>query len=272
VAIAAPVLGVAVLLAGCESIPAPGTTIVAQVMEVPRTRAELAGAYGHLYQALRAGVTRADAQSERLVIAQCGQPDTAARDGMRWHVVTTVLPPTLRPTPGLVLDVEVTLPQDSVAGASSAPRRHGAFVAAVATPDPAQMVRSAIADSLRPLCLPPGSASGHWRVQFSRTVAPWEIDFAVAELARRDRVADAEIGAGRVALVGCQLKVIDGGDWNRPTWLARAPEGVALRVGDVVRVHAGASEMGKDVEPLSEVLGPAPGVVAPQGLAVVRCR
>jgi hypothetical protein len=270
---AAPLaLGVAVLAAGCESIPAPGTTITAQVMEAPRTRAELAGGYGHLYPALRAGVTRADAQGGRLVIAQCGEPDTAVRDGVRWHVVTTVLPPALKPTPGLLLDVEVPLAPDPVTGATSTPRRHGVVVAAAAAPDPAQMVPSAVGDSLRPVCQPPGSATGRWRVQFSRTVAPWEIDFAVAELARRDRFGDAEIGAGRVVLVGCQLKVIDGADWNRPTWLARAPAGVAPRVGDIVRVRAGASEMGKDVEPLSEVLGPAPGVSAPQGLAVVRCR
>lgn len=254
------------LLASCESIPAPGETVIAQVLEVPRDRAELRGAHSHLYAALRVGVVRADAEHGRLALGRCAEPDERARGGVRVHVATTVLPVGTPATRGAV--VEVALAQLSPGGPT---QRHGVFVASVPTPEPAHVVRPAAGGSTRPLCRPPGLPQGRWRIELSGPVSAWEIDFARAELARREQFGDDELADGRVVLAGCQLKVVDGSDWNRPTWLARAQAGLSLRVGDVVRLRSGASEMDKTSEPLAEVLGPAPGVTAPSGVSVVRC-
>jgi hypothetical protein len=256
--------GAALLLAACETIPDAGSTITAQVLALPKDRAALGGGHSHLYSALRAGVTRAEAERGRVATGQCGDVDASASGGVRWRVATTVLPDGLKAAPGLLVEIDVPASAGEV-------RPHGVFVATVKDPDPAHFVRSAVGDAMRPLCRPPGAPEGRWRLQVRGAVPAWEFDFAMPELARRDRFTDAELAAGRVAVVVCQLKVADGSDWNRPSWLARLPAGLTLRVGDVVRVRAGASEMGKAVEPATEVLAVVPGATAPGGLAVVRC-
>jgi hypothetical protein len=257
----------ATLLTGCESVPRPGDVVTAQVVAQPRSRAEIPAPFGALHAALRAGVERADAERGRLLSAQCLQPDTGARDGVRGRVATVLVPDGVPAPPGALLEIEI----DAQVGADARPHGRFAGLAPATTPaaEPAAWARSFGRD--RPLCRPAGLAEGRWRVQSGGPVAAWELGFARAELARHDSLGDAELAAGRVVQVSCRLKVVDGSDWTLVTWLARHPDGPALQVGDVVRLRAGADEGGGATGALAQVLGPAPGVRAPGGNAVVRC-
>jgi hypothetical protein len=257
------------VLAGCESMPSPGEELRAQVVAVPRSRAELDGGFTRLHAALRAGVARADAEAGRLWLAQCVEPEASALEGLRPRTATLLLPPGLQPAVGTVVEI------DALQGSHARDlRRHGRFVNALgsasAAADPSGWRR--YLGNPRPLCRPDGAAEGRWRVQLVGAVAAWEIDFARAELARHDAIADAELAAGRVALVSCQLKVADGSDWTRPSWLTRTPDRPPLRVGDVVRIVAGAEEAGRAAGPLARVLEVVPGVAPPSDSGVVRCR
>lgn len=251
----------AVALAGCESAPSSGEVVIAGVVAVPKSRGELAGGFGQLHAALRAGVGRGEAAAGRLWLAQCLEADPTAPDGLLPRVATLVLPPGETAAFGALVQV------DTLRGAHAADRRrHGRFVARVAerTPPP-----GAEAPGWRtyfgrpsPLCRADGMPEGRWQVQLRGAVAAWEIDFAQAELARHDSLGDDELAAGRVVVASCQLKVMDGSDWTRLSWVARVPGGQALAVGDVVRLRAGAEESGGRVAPLAQVLGPAPGSAA----------
>jgi hypothetical protein len=260
---------VPLVLAGCESTPRVGEVVTAQVTAQPRARAELTGGFTPLHAALRAGVVRADAERGRLVLAQCLEPDAGAPDGLRARVATLLLPEGVQAPPGALLDI------DTLGGAHATDsRRHGRFVA-LAPASSAQAEPAAwrtVFGRARPLCRPPGLPEGRWRVQSTRTVAAWELGFAQAERARHDAFSDADFAAGRVLELRCQLKVLDGSDWTLMTWLARAAEGPPPPVGAVLRLRAGAEEGGDAPGPPAQVLGPAPGVAAPGGQAVVRCR
>ncbi len=260
-------LALAALLAGCESVPDSGDVVTAQVLAQPRSRAELAGGYTGLHAALRAGVARADAERGRLWRAQCVDPD--AGTGVRGRAMTLLLPDGVDPAPGALVEVaplEGTGPQG----------RHARFIAVLAGPLPAGAPlppgwRLSF-DRPRPLCSPPGAAAGRVHVQLSGAVAAWEIDFAQAELARHSLASDAELAAGRIVVVACQLKVADGSDWTRPSWIARVPGTLAARVGAVVRLRAGAEDGGRHAAPLADVLDLLPGVPPAPGNGVVRCR
>nr|MCU0942744.1 hypothetical protein [Hydrogenophaga sp.] len=112
---------------------------------------------------------------------------------------------------------------------------------------------------------------GQWRVKVVGPMSAWNFDFAQAALQRQAVLRDEDFAAGRVVRLGCQLKVVDGGDWYAPTWVARAPDAMALKPGDVVRLRAGAESESKDTGPPAEVLERWPAVKAPGGNALVRC-
>lgn len=64
--------------------------------------------------------------------------------------------------------------------------------------------------------------------------------------------------------VRCALKLADGADRQSPEVVARAPQGLNPRPGEVVRLRAGTDEGSCKAGPLSEVLGrvavpPTPG-------------
>jgi hypothetical protein len=80
------------------------------------------------------------------------------------------------------------------------------------------------------------------------------------------------MSAGRIVVAGCQLKVVDGSDWTRPSWIARVPAGPALGVGELVRSRTGAEDGSRAVGSPAEVLERLPAVPQPGGLDVVRCR
>lgn len=268
---AAVLSGVALVmgLGGCESTPRIGETVQAQVTALPRSRADLDTGFTALHAALRAGVVRADAERGRLLRAQCLEPDPGARDGLRPRVATLRLPDGVQAAAGTLIDI------DHLQGAHAADsRRHGRYVAPApaSTPATAPEAWRSLFGSARPLCRPAGLPEGRWRVQVAGPVAAWELDFAQAEMARHAAFDDAELAAGRIVQLSCQLKVMDGSDWTVVTWLARLPEGLQPRQGEVLRLQAGAEELGKDRGPLARVLGPAPGVAAPGGNAIVRCR
>lgn len=257
-------------LAGCESTPRPGATVHAQVLEQPRSRGELSGGSTSLHAALGAGVGRAEAERGRLWRAQCVEPDAASREGLRPRVATLLLPEGTAARPGALVEI------DALQGDHPTDRhRHGRLVAVLAEAAPADNAEAAgwrrIFDRLRPLCRPDGVGDGRWRVQLLGAVTAWEVDFAQAERVRHGAFDAAEFEAGRVVVVACQLKMVDGGDWNRLRWLARVPAGPAPRVGDVVQLRVGAQEFSRDTEPIAEVLAPAPGVPRPPGTGVVRC-
>lgn len=254
-------------LAGCESMPTPGQTVYAEVTALPRSRAELDGGFASLHAALQAGVSRRDAEQGRLLRAQCVDDDGAAPEGLRPRSATLLRPEGPAVAVGSVVEIE------ALQAAHAADRRRHGRLAAVLPPAPAADPAWRIYfGTPRPLCRPPGLPDGRWRVQVAGPVAAWEIDFATAEKARHERFDDAELAAGRIVRLSCQLKVIDGADWSRVTWLARLPAGLDARPGQVLRLRAGAEEAGRRVAPLAAVLGPAPDRDAPGGTAVVRCR
>jgi hypothetical protein len=257
-------------LAACESTPRPGATVRAQVLEQPRSRAELSGGDTALHAALGAGVGRAEAERGRLWRAQCVEPDPASHEGLRPRVATLLLPEGSAARAGALVEI------GALSGGHANDRyRHGRLVAVLAEAGPAGTAEAAgwrrSFDRLRPLCRPEGVPEGRWRVQLLGAVTAWELDFAQAERMRHGAFDEAEFAAGRAVVVACQLKMVDGGDWNRLRWLARVPAGPAPRVGDVVELRVGAQEFSRDTAPIAEVLGPAPGVARPAGNGVVRC-
>lgn len=262
-------------MAGCESIPAPGAQVQAEVVAIPKDRADLQGGFTHLHAALRAGVQRADAERDRLWLAQCVEPDAGAPGRVRSRTVTLLVPGPLAlgvaPGEGALVEIE------ALQGAHATDRhRHGRLTGVEAPAGPAASDAPGWrrdSGRLRPVCRPEGAAEGRWRVQLHRTVSAWEIDFAMAERARHESLTDAELAAGRVVVARCQLKVVDGSHWTRPSWIARLPQGQAARVGDLVQLRTGAEEAGRATAPLAQVLGPGlrQGVARPQAPGVVRC-
>jgi hypothetical protein len=264
-------------LVGCESTPSIGQVVNAHVLAVPQSRADLKGGFTDLHAALSAGVGRAEADEGRLWRAQCVEPGASAADGLQPRIATLLLPEGTALRAGAVVDIEA---HPRVEAADSRPAndrsRHGRFVAVVAEGGRAVEEDAADCpssfDCLRPVCQPEGLAGGHWRVQLFGAVQAWEVDFAQAERARHGAFDDAEIAVGRVVVIACQLKVVDGGDWNRLRWLARVPSGATPGVGDVVQVRVGAREFSRDVGPIAEVLAPTSSAARPPGIGVVRCR
>ncbi len=251
------------LLAGCETAPRAGTETTAQVLHVVSERHNLRDGHAELHPALRAGVTRADLEAGRLVHGECAMPDATQPRGLRWHTLTTLLPPGTPTAPGGWVDLRDPQGAWPATGPHPPPRLHGRYVGQA----------PAAADPQAPtLCHPPGPPAGQWRMKLRGPLPAWMFDFAQPALQRLAAFSDAEFASGRVLRLGCQLKVADGGDWYVPTWIARAPEGLRLKAGDVVRLRAGAEADSKDAGPTAEVLGPQPGVSAPGGNAVVRCR
>jgi hypothetical protein len=251
------------LLAGCETAPRAGTETTAQVLDVVSDRHSLRDGHAELHPALRAGVTRADLEAGRLVQGECALPDATQPRGLRWHTLTTLLPAGTPPATTGLLDVRDPQGAWPATGAQPPPRLHGRYVG----PAPAA------ADPQAPtLCQPPGLPAGQWRIKLRGPLPAWMFDFAQPALQRMAAFSDADFASGRVLRLGCQLKVADGGDWYVPTWIARAPDGLPLQRGDVVRLRAGAEANSKDAGPPAEVLGLQAGTRAPGGNAVVRCR
>lgn len=252
------------LLAGCQTTPAPGREVLGEVVSVPRTRAELTqgASYANLHAAVQAGASPADAAAQRLVLASCAMPDSSSPDGARLFTVTTVLPVGTR----LATDTRLVLraPGDPFAGPrinGRYPAVHAEFAAAraVETPlNPATHVpwRLKPGDLQRLLvrCRPLGGPAEQAEAAFFRTVGEAELRYAAAEAARVAGFSDAELAAGTVVRVRCALRMADGAEWQTPEFVARAPEGLNPRQGDVVRVRAGADEGSLQAGPLSEVV------------------
>jgi hypothetical protein len=253
------------LLAGCQTTPAPGRELVGDVVSVPRTRSELVqgASLANLHAAVNAGVDPADAAGQRLGLASCAMPDTSSPHGARLYTVTTLLPAGTRPAPDMRLVLRA--PGDPFAGppiGGRFPAVHAEFVEARAaeTPlDPGKSVpwRLKPGDPIRQLvrCRPVGGTPEQAEASLFRTVGEAELRYAAAEAARNARLSDAELAAGAVVRVRCALKMADGAEWHTPEFLARAPQSLNLRPGDVVRLRAGADEGSLQAEPLSEVLG-----------------
>lgn len=255
-----------VLLSACETTPSVGATATAQVIAIPRSRADLPGSYGEVHAAVRAGVTRSSAERGRLVLGQCAERDPTAHRGVRWRSVTTVLPEGVAATRGTLVEID-----QLVASPSDEGRHHGRFVAAGGTLDPAHAIPSSVSDEPGTVCRPGGLPGGRMRVRLHSPVPADAYDFGAAELRRQQQFSDAELAAGRVVTLACQLKVVDGSDWYKAGWIARMPEGLDLQVGDAVRVRAGAEDASKDVEPMTQVLA-LDATAAARRNAVVRCR
>lgn len=239
------------LLAGCETAPRSGAQSHAAVTQVARERSQLGGTYRHLHAALRAGVTRADVAAGRLVRGECLAPEEGPGGGVRAQVFTLLLPQ------GLSLPLQTLADAQEVRADGSS--RHLRYLAGGAELGPTDMRPSAFAGGRDyPLCRQPGSAASQSRLLVTGVYQGWEFDFAAAELARHDQFSDAELAAGRVVQVSCQLKVVDGSDWYAPVWWARVPSGLSLQPGDAVLLQAGAENGSKDTGPLAQVLARAP--------------
>lgn len=258
---AALVPGLCCLLAACESAPRAGAETTAQVLQVASDRDSLRDGYPALHAALRAGVTRRDFEEARLVQGECGVPDAGRPGGMRWVSVTTLVPRGTVLAQGsriLVRDARPAWPGVEPARASTL---HGQFVRA----DDAPPTRDT------PRCHTSEQAGTTWHLRVHVTPPAWQHDFAWPAFQRLDALRDEDFAAGRVLRLGCQLKVIDGGDWNAPQWVAVAPAHLRLKTGDVVRLRAGAQMESRDVSPRAEVLARLDEVAAPAGNATVRC-
>lgn len=249
------------LLAACETSPRTGGQTLAQVIEVVQDRHNLRDGYPELHAALRAGVTQKDLDDARLVLGECAISEASQPQRLRWITMTALLPPGTRLAPGSRMIVRDARPAWPATDASPAQRLHGQFVRADAAP----------ASRETPLCHGNGGSTQEWQVRVRGTPPAWNHTFAQASLQRLDRFSDEDFRAGRVLRLGCQLKVIDGGDWYVPVWVARAPDGLSLAVGDVVGLRAGAQADSKDAAPLAEVLERRRDIAAPGGNAVVRC-
>ncbi|QIM51276.1 hypothetical protein [Hydrogenophaga crocea] len=258
----------AALLAGCETAPRAGADTRAQVVEVLRERQALRDGHPELHPALRAGVTAQEMEAGRLVQGECAEPDATRPLGLRWTGVTALLPAGTAAAslaPGSVIEVRDPRPAWPVRPGGPPPAHlHGGFAGSAA----------GTADAARTptLCHAAGLPGSVWRVRLRGAVPGWMHPFAQAGLQRLEAFSDDDFRAGRVLRLACQLKVVDGGDWYAPVWIARAPEGLPLRVGDVVRLRAGAEAQSKDAGPAAEVLARDSSASAPGGNAVVRCR
>lgn len=275
-------LAAALLLAGCQTTPAPGHDIRAQVFAVPLTRLALdhGADYGQLHPALRAGATVADAAAQRVVLAGCGLPDPESPGSARLYTVTTVVPAGTALAQGALMQLQ--LEGDAFSGPrldGRFPAVHARFVAtapAGTTLDERTGVpwrlKPGDAPQLRVRCRPVGGAPGLLQAAHFRTVRDDEMVFAAAEAARHALFSDAELAAGAVVRVLCQLKMADGGEWHTPEFLARAPAGLQLQRGDVVRLRAGVDEGSRQGGPVGEVLSREGRAPMPGGRTGVGCR
>ncbi|HSX95269.1 MAG TPA: hypothetical protein VLG41_20255 [Hydrogenophaga sp.] len=262
-------LALCAALAACETAPRAGSQTQAQVLDVVKDRHAVRDGHPELYAALRAGVTRRELDEGRLVEGECGVPDGAQPSGMRWHTMTVLLPPGVRLPSGSVADVRELRAAWPAPDGSVPARLHGVYEST------ATVLGDAGAAALGPRpgtrCQVPDAPSGRWRVALRGPVPAWAFDFAEAGLRRLDALRDSDLAAGRVLRLGCQLKVLDGGDWYAPVWVATAPDTLRLKPGEVVRLRAGAEAGSKDTGPPAEVLERHSGVAAPGGHALVRC-
>ena len=250
------------LLAACETAPRSGGLTQAQVIDVVQNRHSLRDGYPELHAALRAGLTPKDLEDARLVQGECATPDPGQPAGLRWTTVTALVPPGTRLAPGSRMTVRDARPAWPATDASPPQRLHGQFVRADA----------AAPDRDTPRCHGGGDSTSEWQLRVRGTPPAWAYPFALASLQRLEQLRDEDFRAGRVLRLGCQLKVLDGGDWYVPVWVTRAPDGLSLAVGDVVTLRAGAQADSKDAAPLAEVLEHRRDLGAPGGNAVVRCR
>lgn len=261
----AALVAMAVLVSACQTTPRAGSETRAQVTDLPAQREQLRGGYRHLHPALRDGVTRAELDAGRLVRGECAEPDPTQPQGRRWIGVTVLLPANSQAAPRTLIEVDT---RDA-----SGPMRHGRYLG----PLPALNATTGFAtepgsDRLAVWCHRPGVAARQvLQVVVRGTVQGWEHAFATAEWLRHDRFSDADFAAGRVAVVRCQLKMADGGNWHTPDWLARVPPGLRVGTGDVVRLRVGAEEGSRDSGPEPQVLARMDGESSPGGNAVVRC-
>ena len=288
--VATPLAGavVALLLSACQTTPSPGSDIRAQVHAVPLTREALdhGATYGQLHAALRAGATAADATARRVVLAGCDlpEPEPGLEPGSsgraRLYTVTTVLPAGIALERGAVLQLKVD--GDPFSGPrldGRFPAVHGHFKALA----PAGQVldeNTGVPWRLMPgdtpkmqvHCWPVGGEPGLMHAAYFRTVRDDEMHFAAAEAARHALFSDAELAAGRVVRVRCRLRMADGAEWHTPEFLARAPDGLPLQAGDVVRLRAGVDEGSRQGGPVGQVLAREDGAPASPTRTGVDCR
>ncbi|MFP8834081.1 hypothetical protein ACLIJR_07405 [Hydrogenophaga sp. XSHU_21] len=256
----------ALTLSACETAPRAGMETRAQVMEVFTDRNAVRDGYPDLFAAIRAGVTRKDLEDGRLIRTECAVPDATAPLGHRWFTLTTLVPADARPPRGAFIHIRGARGPWPDTPTARATRLHGTYAGL------AEGAAAPAGSSETPtLCQPAGQPAGQWRVKVVGPMSAWNFDFAQAALQRQAVLRDEDFAAGRVVRLGCQLKVVDGGDWYAPTWVARAPDAMALKPGDVVRLRAGAESESKDTGPPAEVLERWPAVKAPGGNALVRC-
>jgi predicted small secreted protein len=277
---------VALLLSACQTTPAPGSDIRAQVHAVPLTRQALdhGADHGELHAALRAGATAADAAAQRVALASCALPEDGPDSGLsgraRLYTVTTVLPAGVSLQRGAVLQLKVDGDPFSATRIDGRfPAVHGRFVALAPAGRPLDENtgvpwRLLPGDTPRMLarCQPAGGEPGLVLAAHFRTVRDDEMKFAAAEAARHAQFSDAELAAGRVVRLLCRLRMADGGEWHSPEFLARAPAGLPLKAGDVVRLRAGVDENSRQGGPVGQVLAREQAAGASPQRSGVDCR
>ncbi len=249
-------------LSGCQIVPAPGSTVTAEILSRPAVRDSLGGGYRDLHAAMRAGVSRSDVERGRLVRGDCFEPDPSVQGGRTSLTMTTLLPEGVGlPWPTLV---DVTTAQDAMPDAAGVRslHLHGRYLATVPGGDSGE----------RPHCRPEGAAPGARRLAIRNVVQPWEHDFAVAEVRRHDQFSDAELAARRVVELGCRVEAFGDDDFMVVRWFARLPAGMSLSTGDVVRARVGAAEDSKDTAPRTQILESVPAPAALGGARRIGCR
>jgi hypothetical protein len=272
----------AALLVACQTTPSSGSDIRAQVHAVPLTRValDIGATHGPLHGAVRAGASEAQARAKRVVLAGCALPEPGTASGARLYTVTTVLPAGVTPVPGALLQLSVDGdPFSGVRVEGRFPAVHARFVAALPAPavlddrtGVAWRLKAGDPPSMEVRCRPVGGDAAQVQAAYFRAVGDSELLFATAEAARHAQFSDAELAAGQVVRVRCRLRMADGGAWHTPEFLARAPAGLSLQAGDVVRLRAGVDEGSRQGGPVGQVLSREDPLTAAQRPRGVDCR
>lgn len=257
------------LLAACQSAPPTGTIATAEVVAVVESADRLRGALAELHPALRAGVTRDEVRGGRLALGRCVDVDPTDPARLLQRRVSVRLPAGAAAPATLVEATAVAAPAPGDASPAAA-QWHAEWRGIGPALDASSGVRPFGANHpLEPLCRPSALPAGVVRVALQGLARVADFDLAAAELARHDQFTRADFAAGRVLRLRCELKVADGTPWRPVQWLALAPEGLAPREGDRVRLRAGAADETLATHPLAEVIERLPAVADARG--PVRC-
>lgn len=236
-------------LSACQTTPDLGSTGIVQVVALPQARGQLQ----HWARLDASFAAHEAAISEgRLLRVRCLIADASAYGGSRTWQGHALAAQRGAAQPGEV----VTLVSDGAALPENAIYRLGRVVK-----DWQTLPRLTRAGAPRPpdaselLCQfdaqgRPAAATVDLPVQ------TWEWTFAQAERARHGQFSDADFATGRVAVGACALRDTAGQVYHQPLWLLRVPEGLSLRVDDVVAVVFGEVESGGGVGQLTRLVRP----------------